>query len=114
MNNLSQILTWSILIYSFVVLLGGVMGYLKAKSKVSLLAGLGSGIALIVSWFVFRQNPLVGLGIATLIALLLVIVFIIRFFRTRTFMPSGLMTIFSIAATTVFLLGLINTSGALK
>lgn len=114
MNNLSQIVTWSILIYAFVVLLGGVMGYLKAKSKVSLFAGLGSGIALIVSWFVFRQEPIVGLGLATLIALVLVTVFVIRFFRTRTFMPSGLMTVFSIAATAVFLLGLLDTSGFLK
>lgn len=114
MNNLSQFVTGSILIYAFVVLLGGVMGYLKAKSKVSLLAGLGSGIALIVAWFIFRQEPIVGLALATLIALLLVIVFVIRFFRTRTFMPSGLMTIFSIGATAVFLLGLLDSSGFIK
>ena len=114
MNNLSQIVTWSIVIYAVVVLLGGVMGYLKAKSKVSLLAGIGSGIGLIISWFIFRQEPLVGLGLATLIALLLVIVFIIRFFRTRSFMPSGLMTVFSIAATAVFVMGLLDSSGVLK
>ncbi|HAA29135.1 MAG TPA: hypothetical protein DCE56_17335 [Cyanobacteria bacterium UBA8553] len=114
MNNLSQIVTWSIVIYAVVVLLGGVMGYLKAKSKVSLFAGIGSGIGLIISWFIFRQEPLVGLGLATLIALLLVIVFIIRFFRTRSFMPSGLMTVFSIAATAVFVVGLLDSSGFLK
>jgi len=114
MNNLFQIAPWSILIYALVVLLGGVMGYLKAKSKISLFAGVGSGIALIVAWLVFRQTPLVGLGMATVIALILFFVFVSRFFRTRAFMPSGLMMIFSLAATALFLLGFLETGGFLK
>jgi len=111
MNNLFQIATWSILIYALVVLLGGVMGYLKAKSQVSLLAGVGSGVALLVAWFVCRQIPLAGLGIATLIGLILFVVFVMRFSRTRAFMPAGLMMVFSLAATVVFLLGLLTTTG---
>jgi uncharacterized membrane protein (UPF0136 family) len=113
MNNLFQIATWSILIYALVVLLGGVMGYLKAKSQVSLLAGVGSGVALLVAWFVCRQIPLAGLGIATLIGLILFVVFVMRFSRTRAFMPAGLMMVFSLAATVVFLLGLLTTTGLL-
>jgi uncharacterized membrane protein (UPF0136 family) len=99
MNNLFQIAPWFILIYGLVVLLGGVMGYVKAKSQVSLLAGVGSGI--------------VGLGLATLIAFILFVVFVIRFFRTRSFMPAGLMMVFSLAATVVFLLGLLGTGSLL-
>jgi uncharacterized membrane protein (UPF0136 family) len=113
MNNLFQIATWSILIYALVVLLGGVMGYLKAKSQVSLLAGVGSGVALLVAWFVCRQIPLAGLGIATLIGLILFVVFVMRFSRTRAFMPAGLMMVFSLAATVVFLLGLLTSTGLL-
>ncbi|HEY9796893.1 MAG TPA: TMEM14 family protein [Leptolyngbyaceae cyanobacterium] len=113
MNNLFQIATWSILIYALVVLLGGVMGYLKAKSQVSLLAGVGSGVALLVAWFVCRQIPLAGLGIATLIGLILFVVFVMRFSRTRAFMPAGLMMVFSLVATVVFLLGLLTTTGLL-
>jgi uncharacterized membrane protein (UPF0136 family) len=113
MNNLFQIATWSILIYALVVLLGGVMGYLKAKSQVSLLAGVGSGVALLVAWFVCRQIPLAGLGIATLIGLILFVVFVMRFSRTRAFMPAGLMMVFSLAATVVFLLGFLTTTGLL-
>lgn len=119
MNNLFQIAPWSILIYALVVLLGGVMGYLKAKSKISLFAGVGSGIALIVAWLVFRQTPLVGLGMATVIALILFFVFVSRFFRTRAFMPSGLMPsglmmVFSLAATALFSLGFLEAGGFLK
>jgi uncharacterized membrane protein (UPF0136 family) len=109
MNNLFQIATWSILIYGLLVLLGGVMGYVKAKSQVSLLSGVGSGVALIVAWFICHQlqQPLAGLGLATVVGLVLFIVFVIRFSRTRAFMPSGLMMVFSLAATAVFFLGLL-------
>jgi uncharacterized membrane protein (UPF0136 family) len=113
MNNLFVIATWSILIYGLLVLLGGVMGYVKAKSQVSLLSGVGSGIALLVAWFICRQTPWVGLGLATLLGLVLFIVFVIRFSKTRAFMPSGLMMVFSLAATVVFFLGLLSTDGLL-
>jgi uncharacterized membrane protein (UPF0136 family) len=113
MNNLFVIATWSILAYGVIVLLGGVMGYVKAKSQVSLFSGVGSGIALLVAWFICRQMPLVGLGLATFLGLVLFTVFIIRFLKTRAFMPSGLMMVFSLAATLVFLLGLLSTGGLL-
>lgn len=113
MNNLFVIATWSILVYAVVVLLGGVMGYVKAKSQVSLFSGVGSGIALLVAWFICRQIPLVGLGLATFLSLVLFIVFVIRFLKTRAFMPAGLMTLFSLAATVIFLLGLLFGGGFL-
>lgn len=113
MNNLFQFATWSILIYGLAVLLGGVMGYVKAKSQVSLLMGIGSGIGLIVAWFVCSQSPWVGLGLATVLGVVLCIVFIMRFLKTRAFMPSGLMMVLSFAATVVFLLGLLSTGGLL-
>jgi uncharacterized membrane protein (UPF0136 family) len=113
MNNLFLIATWSILVYGVVVLLGGVMGYVKAKSQVSLFSGVGSGIALLVAWFICRQSPGVGMGLATFLGLVLFIVFVIRFSKTRAFMPAGLMTLFSLAATIVFLLGLLSTGGLL-
>lgn len=113
MNNIFQIASWSVLIYGLVVLLGGVMGYVKAKSQVSLLSGVGSGVGLLVAWFISRQLPLAGLGLATILALVLFIVFITRFSRTRAFMPAGLMMIFSLIAATLFFLGLLATSGVL-
>lgn len=113
MNNLFEIATWSILIYALVVLVGGVMGYIKAKSQMSLFSGVGSGIALLVAWFLSRQFPLLGLGLATLLALVLLVVFIMRFSRTRAFMPAGAMVLLSLGATVVFLLGLLANGGLL-
>lgn len=111
MNNLFQIANWFIPIYGLVVLLGGVMGYVKAKSQVSLFSGAGSGIALLVAWFIARQNPSAGLGLAALVALVLLVVFAVRLFRTRAFMPAGLMMVVSLAATVIFSLGLLAAPG---
>lgn len=111
MNNLFELTTWSILIYGLLVLVGGVMGYFKAKSKMSLLSGVGSGIGLLAAWYLCRQNPALGLAIATLIALLLFIVFVIRLFRTRSFMPAGLMMVCSLVATVVFSVTLLVNEG---
>ncbi|HEY9672077.1 MAG TPA: TMEM14 family protein [Waterburya sp.] len=108
MNNLLQIATWSILIYGLVVLLGGIMGYVKAKSQVSLLSGVGSGIALLIAWFIAGNNPWLGLGLATLLGFVLFVVFIVRFLRTGSFMPAGLMMVFSLAAVAVFVIGLLS------
>ena len=108
MNNLLQIATGSILIYGLLVLIGGIMGYVKAKSQVSLLSGVGSGIALLIAWFVAGNNPWLGLGLATLLGLVLFVVFVMRFLRTRSFMPAGLMMIFSLAAVAIFVLGLLS------
>lgn len=113
MTTIFQIANWSILVYGVIVLLGGVMGYLKAKSKVSLLAGSGSGIALLAAWLISRQFPLAGLGLATAIGLILCIVFVMRLLRTRSFMPSGMMMVGSLVATVVFVLGLLSTGGVI-
>ena len=109
MNNFFEIATWSILVYGLLVLLGGVMGYLKAKSQMSLYSGVGSGVALLIAWFISRQMPVVGLGLAAGIALVLCVVFVKRFSVTRAFMPAGMMMIFSLAATVLFVFGLLGS-----
>lgn len=114
MNNLFQIAPWFILIYGSLVALGGIVGYVKAKSQVSLVMGLVSGIALIVAWFISGNTPVAGLGMATVISAVLFVVFVMRFVRTRAFMPSGLMMISSVAATTLFGLSLLASGGYLK
>ena len=114
MNNLFQIATWSILVYALLVLVGGGIGYLKAKSKMSLISGVGSGTGLLIAWFLCRQTPTLGLGMAALIALVLFIVFVIRLFRTGSFMPAGGMMILSGIATFFFAWTLITSQGALQ
>jgi uncharacterized membrane protein (UPF0136 family) len=74
-------------IYIALLLAGGLMGYLKAKSKVSLITSAAFAVVLagcalhLVAW---PHLPDILLG-------LLVVVFGVRLAKTRKFMPSGLM-----------------------
>lgn len=105
---MDQVLTWTILGYALMVGIGGVFGYMKAKSTKSLLAGLISGLILLVAWFLAIKTPTVGLGIATLMAAVLLVVFITRFVSTRKFMPAGMMMLLNLVAMMVFLAGWLN------
>ena len=85
------------MVYAVFVILGGLMG-LRAGSKVSLYAGGGSGLMLLIAWGVTFVALRPGLWIGSVIAVLLAVTFAKRFFDTRKFMPSGMMLIVSIAA----------------
>lgn len=93
---------WLILVYALLVAIGGIIGYVKAKSTQSLLSGLGSGIALAIAWYISLQNPTVGLALAAIIALALLIVFALRFRATSKFMPAGFLALLSLLATALF------------
>lgn len=61
--------------YGVLSLVGGVIGFAKAKSRASLIAGGASGLLLIGGALVGLSQPMVGLGIAAVVSLLLVIRF---------------------------------------
>lgn len=73
------------------MLIGGLMGYSKAKSKMSLIAGVISSVLLAVSFAVSLTNPVGGLIGGVIVTTLLDIVFGIRLAKTKAFMPAGLM-----------------------
>ena len=86
----------SILIYAVLMAGGGIMGYVTKKSLPSLMAGVGSGIFLVVAYGLAKSNPKTGFGLATLVAALLTLSFAQRFYKTGNFMPSGMLCIVSI------------------
>lgn len=96
--------TWAglIVVYGLLVAIGGVIGYVKAGSNVSLISGLGSGGALMIAAYITTQNSSVGLALAVFIAALLLIVFAIRWFKTKKLMPAGMMAILSLVAVILF------------
>lgn len=99
---------WTVLIalYGLLIAIGGIIGYLKARSRVSLIAGLSSAAGLWLAAYANRRNQPSGLLLATLIAILLIIFFSFRWGQTRKFMPAGLMTILSAVATILFVAGI--------
>jgi uncharacterized membrane protein (UPF0136 family) len=58
--------------YGVLSLVGGVMGYVKAKSRASLIAGGVSGVLLIGGAVLALSHPAAGLAIASVVSLALV------------------------------------------
>ncbi|MDJ0691576.1 MAG: TMEM14 family protein [Xenococcaceae cyanobacterium MO_188.B32] len=85
--------TLAAIAYGITSIVGGIFGYARAKSQVSLILGSISGIVLIVSAWAQLKGLTIGLTLAQLITLLLVGVFTVRLIKTRKFMPAGLMLI---------------------
>ncbi len=86
-------MTWNLVLWIYVVLLvaGGIMGFVKAGSKASLISSLAFGIPISLCAAGIIRVPYVA---EALIGFLLVF-FGMRFFKGRKFMPAGLMTILS-------------------
>ncbi len=102
MQNLA-ILTW---VFGGVVVLGGVMGYLKAKSMASLIAGLVFGVLLILCGLAISAGKPVGLQAGAAISLVLAVVMGRRFLATKKFMPAGLVAGLGLAVAVVLGLAL--------
>ena len=81
----------SLLILSIIVCVGGVAGFLKAKSKASLIAGLISGALLAVAYSISERNAQQGMILGAGMSALLCVVFGIRLKKTGKFMPSGML-----------------------
>ncbi|AFZ59782.1 hypothetical protein H6G54_05555 [Anabaena cylindrica FACHB-243] len=96
--NLSILATFG---YGVLALVGGIIGYIQVKSKISLLSGSISGLLLIFAGYYQLQGQTWGLTLATLVTAILVVLFAFRFAKTRKFMPAGLMIIFGMLALAV-------------
>ncbi len=80
-------------VYGALVLAGGVMGWVKAQSRPSLIAGVAFGTALIAAgWCPYARW--VGATLAAALGVMMGV----RFGQTKKFMPAGLTFVLSVAA----------------
>jgi len=84
------------IVFGLLTIAGGVMGYVKAGSTASLIAGSISGVLLLVAAFLLPAHVVVGLAIAIIVSLLLAGRFLPAFVKTGKMMPNGLMALLSI------------------
>ncbi|MBG1244593.1 TMEM14 family protein [Nostoc sp. NZL] len=96
--NLSIIAAFA---YGILAIVGGIIGYIQATSKVSLLSGSISGLLLILAAYFQLQGQAWGSILALIVTAVLVVVFAFRLAKTRKFMPAGLMTILGMLALAV-------------
>jgi uncharacterized membrane protein (UPF0136 family) len=93
----SVIILW---IYVVLLLAGGLMGFLKAGSKISLITSAAFAFPLALC----ALNVIPLYPIAPILIGLLALVFGVRFAKGRKFMPSGLMLLLSVIVLAALLL----------
>lgn len=99
-----------LLVYALLLAGGGVMGFLKAGSRPSLIAGVASALLTLVALGVTFWRPYEGMMLATVVAALLGAFFNYRFVtKSRKFIPSGLLTFISLAVLITMVVALITT-----
>lgn len=96
---------------AILVALGGIMGFVKAKSKASLIAGIFSGVLLAVCFFVSQSELRAGLIGACVLLVLLDVMFAQRLAKTKKFMPSGMMLVICSVAELLVVAGLLQALG---
>ena len=84
------------LIFGALTILGGVIGYVKAGSVPSIIAGAITGVLLLVAAALLPEHRAAGLATAFIVSLLLAAQFVPKFIRTGKVMPAGLMSILSV------------------
>jgi uncharacterized membrane protein (UPF0136 family) len=86
-------------VYIGLLVAGGLMGYLKAKSLISLVMSSAFALALAVCALGFVPQR----AVPDALMLALLVVFVMRLVKTRKFMPAGLMLLLTATALVVIL-----------
>jgi uncharacterized membrane protein (UPF0136 family) len=84
------------LIFGALTIIGGIVGYVKAGSLPSIIAGAITGVLLLVAGALLPEHRAVGLATGFIISLLLAAQFVPKFIRTGRAMPAGMMSILSV------------------
>jgi len=94
MHHFGNTVIW---VYIVLLLIGGLIGFFKGKSKVSLITSAVFAAVLVLAQTGIFEPTLTRRLVDVIMALLLV-VFAIRLAKTKKFMPSGLMLVVTVLA----------------
>jgi uncharacterized membrane protein (UPF0136 family) len=84
------------IVFGALTIIGGIVGYIKAGSVASVIAGSITGVLLLVAAFLLPEHRMAGLATAVIVSLLLAAQFVPKFLRTGRVMPAGMMSILSV------------------
>jgi uncharacterized membrane protein (UPF0136 family) len=92
-------------IYGVLLAVGGLIGYFKAGSRPSLIAGMLSALAAFAALGLSVGRSQIGPPLGVLLSIVLFVLFGYRYaIKTRKFMPSGLLAVISLVVLTVMIL----------
>jgi uncharacterized membrane protein (UPF0136 family) len=86
---------WIVWVYIILLLIGGLIGFFKAKSHVSLIMSVAFAVLLIVATLLAEPT---ARELTDVLMAALLVVFTIRLVKTKKFMPAGFMLILTVAA----------------
>lgn len=91
MHNMANLVLW---IYIVLLFIGGLIGYLKAGSKISLLTSAAFAAVLILCdiGFIFQRN------VADIVLVILLVFFAFRLTKSKKFVPNGMMAVLTLVA----------------
>jgi uncharacterized membrane protein (UPF0136 family) len=94
-------------IYAVLLAVGGIMGFVKAGSRPSLIAGVASAVAALVALGLSAAGSSAGLPMGLFVSVFLLVFFGSRFAKGRKFMPAGLMAAVSLVVAAILIVALI-------
>jgi uncharacterized membrane protein (UPF0136 family) len=98
-----------VFIYGLLIALGGIMGFVKGGSNISLISGGLFGVALLISSYLISKGQLAAQYVALILTFLLDGIFTYRFAKTLHFFPAGFLSLVSLAVLIVIALKIRRT-----
>ena len=98
MHSYANTILW---VYIALLLLGGLFGFLKAKSKISLISSAVFAALLALTAVPGLFQPAFARGFAIVLMAALIVVFALRLAKTSKFIPSGVMLVITTLALTL-------------
>ncbi len=93
MQDYASTILW---VYIVLLLVGGLFGFFKGKSKISLTTSVVFAVLLILTTLRGIFDPDFANTLANVVLLVLLVVFTLRLAKTKKFMPGGLMLVLTI------------------
>ncbi len=103
----------TLVVYALLLGIGGLIGYRKAGSRASLIAGSASAVAAIAAIALMIWKPVWGQVLGVFLSANLVSLFGYRYaVKTRKFMPSGMLAVVSVLVFVILIVALIGGGSA--
>src|SRR5437016_11054298 len=84
------------LVFGALTIVGGIIGYVKAGSLPSIIAGAITGMLLLVAGFLLPEHRAAGIATGFVVSFLLAAQFVPKFIRPGKMMPAGMMSIVTV------------------
>ena len=96
-----------LLVFGLLTIAGGVLGFVKANSKPSLIAGGVAGLALLAAWWLMGAYGRPGVILGLVVSLALAGRFVGAYRKSKKMMPAGMMAILSVIGIVLTALSLV-------